>query len=589
MRIYRLNVRNFRGIKSLDWNVDASFVCLVGPGDSTKTTILDAIYYALYPSWNPALTDADFHKADLTSPISISVTVCELPDELKDLYRYEGCHGGRDKSGKLKEEPESDDELTLRIELVVDETLEPSWFLRSDRASDDKTISLKDRQLLGAFRLGDFLDRDFAWSRGSTLSRLTSNDDEIARVLAKASRTARGVIDQRDFPELCRVADSATEAAKRFGAPYGKLVPGIDSQISGVISLQEEGTPVRLSGLGSRRLLAIGLQNGSTRKGSILLIDEVEYGLEPHRLRHLTREITPEEGCGQTFITTHSPITLSTLDAKSIHVVRNVAGTITINPVPSNFSKTILKESPEALLGRKLLVCEGQTERALCEELDRFWTKSGSSPFAHIGVVVVLPEASGGTKKSPEFALKLAEAGYKVLYFGDGDDALKPTPDKLTATGVEVVLWASGFCTEKTVFRDLPWEGVVDLVGSYLELLRSYGEMGGQGDRALLSALKHVGQHIVAVDNGATGKGMMHSLEAAEGNYREIINRWKTEYEEDVVRQILGKASLCKDGWFKSPENSRRFSAVVTKHLAGCDPTTDLRLKIETLRNWTDG
>ena len=41
MRIVYLEIQNFRGIKALVWVPAAGMNCLIGPGDSTKTTILD--------------------------------------------------------------------------------------------------------------------------------------------------------------------------------------------------------------------------------------------------------------------------------------------------------------------------------------------------------------------------------------------------------------------------------------------------------------------------------------------------------------------------------------------------------------------
>jgi predicted ATP-dependent endonuclease of OLD family len=43
MQIRNLQVKNFRGIKEFNWTIDSPVICLIGPGDSTKTTILDAI------------------------------------------------------------------------------------------------------------------------------------------------------------------------------------------------------------------------------------------------------------------------------------------------------------------------------------------------------------------------------------------------------------------------------------------------------------------------------------------------------------------------------------------------------------------
>ena len=52
MRINHIQIDNFRGIRHMEWSVRGSVVCLIGPGDSTKSTILDAIEYALSPHWN---------------------------------------------------------------------------------------------------------------------------------------------------------------------------------------------------------------------------------------------------------------------------------------------------------------------------------------------------------------------------------------------------------------------------------------------------------------------------------------------------------------------------------------------------------
>ena len=57
MRLFRVEICRFRGIKELSWDVGGRFVCLIGSGDSTKTTILDAIELGLSPRWNVSLED----------------------------------------------------------------------------------------------------------------------------------------------------------------------------------------------------------------------------------------------------------------------------------------------------------------------------------------------------------------------------------------------------------------------------------------------------------------------------------------------------------------------------------------------------
>jgi hypothetical protein len=48
-RIRKIEIQNFRGIKELVWLPSAGINCLIGPGDSGKSSILDAIFGA---SWN---------------------------------------------------------------------------------------------------------------------------------------------------------------------------------------------------------------------------------------------------------------------------------------------------------------------------------------------------------------------------------------------------------------------------------------------------------------------------------------------------------------------------------------------------------
>ncbi|WP_432763235.1 AAA family ATPase [Echinimonas agarilytica] len=57
--IRQVYIRNFRGIESLFWNPHPGLNCLIGPGDSGKSTILDAIDLCLGARRNFSFTDAD--------------------------------------------------------------------------------------------------------------------------------------------------------------------------------------------------------------------------------------------------------------------------------------------------------------------------------------------------------------------------------------------------------------------------------------------------------------------------------------------------------------------------------------------------
>ncbi len=74
MKIRQISIKNFRGIKELDWKIAGDFICLIGAGDSTKSTILEAIEYALSPRWNISFEDTDFYNLEVNQKIEINLT-----------------------------------------------------------------------------------------------------------------------------------------------------------------------------------------------------------------------------------------------------------------------------------------------------------------------------------------------------------------------------------------------------------------------------------------------------------------------------------------------------------------------------------
>jgi ABC-type transporter Mla maintaining outer membrane lipid asymmetry ATPase subunit MlaF len=96
----------------------------------------------------------------------------------------------------------------------------------------------------------------------------------------------------------------------------------------GAISLHSEaGIPLRNLGTGSSRLLIAGLHRAAAALASIVPVDEIEYGLEPHRLTRLLNSLGSKEKSLplQAFITTHSPVTLRELAGSQLFVLRNEA------------------------------------------------------------------------------------------------------------------------------------------------------------------------------------------------------------------------------------------------------------------------
>lgn len=86
MQIRLLKVSNFRGISALDWKPGSPFCCLIGAGDSGKSTLLDAVEATLSSRWF-SFTEPDFLSCDTSNPIVIEATIGELSRALKSDER----------------------------------------------------------------------------------------------------------------------------------------------------------------------------------------------------------------------------------------------------------------------------------------------------------------------------------------------------------------------------------------------------------------------------------------------------------------------------------------------------------------------
>jgi hypothetical protein len=568
MRLRRVQIERFRGIKRMEWDVGGDFLCLIGPGDSTKTTILDAIEMGLSPRWNMTFDDADFYEAKTENPLSITVTVGDLPDELKSDAKYGLLARGRSPTGDLHDEPQDGDELVLSIRLQVGASLEPSWTVINDRQPEGRAIRADDREKLGCTRLGDFLDRHFAWGRGSILSRLTGEGEGLSGMLAEAGRAARAKlanISPDDLPALHTAAENVKKAGATLGvAPRTEYRPHLDVRAvsvgEGGLSLHDGDVPVRRAGLGSRRLLAIAMQREVAKVRGLTLIDEIEHAMEPHRIRRLLqvlRQATESKSGRHVLMTTHAPVVLEELEAGQLRVVRSKDGVTKVIAVPGTLQPTVRKAS-EAFLARKVLVCEGRTELGFCRGLDLQWGKTGPS-FGLAGVGL----ADGGGTQAPKVGQAFAQLGYSVALLGDSDKPLQPDESVLTSAGVHVLLWDDGISLEQRIALDLPWTGVAAVV----EL--AMNNWGDQSVRdAIWTRISRNGDRL----NGSPAD-------------------WPQQIPEQPLRNAIGLAAKEASngrGWFKRVDLAEELAVIVLQHRDAIRDT-DLGRKIATLQEWAHG
>lgn len=174
MRIHEVEIENFRGIKRLAWRPPAGLTSLIGPGDSGKTTILDALGLVFSPRWGHVFTDNDFHGAPGgADDIVIRATVVDPPRELLRLEAFAGyVRGVNSDTGEIVDEPD-DEDPALTVELRVDRYLEPVWQVVAARQPDPTPLKANQRATFGVVRIGSDSVTDLRWSRSSALLRMT--------------------------------------------------------------------------------------------------------------------------------------------------------------------------------------------------------------------------------------------------------------------------------------------------------------------------------------------------------------------------------------------------------------------------------
>ena len=535
-RIRRIEILNFRGIQNLHWSPSPGINCLIGPGDSGKSTVLDAIDLCLGARRNLQFYDTDFFGLDITRPISITLTLGDLDDSMKTLDGYGAfLHGYNATTGLIEEEPGFGAEVVLRLNLTVGSDLEPSWSLVSARAAQQnqtKALSWKDRVALAPTRIGAMSEYNLGWQRGSVLNRLSEERADASAVLVMAARAARDTFGDQAEKQLAGALGIVSTTAQELGISIGtKAKALLDSHsislASGTVSLHsEDGIPLRGLGVGSTRLLIAGLQRKAANQSTIVLSDELEYGLEPHRIiRFLTSLGSKDAQPLQAFLTTHSPVALRELSGSQLFVLRPVNGNHQVVCVGADdeFQSTI-RLYPDAFLATSVIVCEGASEVGFLRGLDLFRISQGSTSLSALGVALV--DAGGGTPdRCYQRASIFQTLGYRTMVLRDDD--VKPTDEiekTFVARGGYTIAWRAGRTLEDEIFNSLTPNACLQLIHYAYELHDAMVE-----------------EHVRSASNNSI------TLQSfwAEFDHTKAL----TEYS----RSLLGRASrVRKAGWFKS-------------------------------------
>jgi putative ATP-dependent endonuclease of OLD family len=373
MQIRRIAIHRYRGIEDFTWKPRPGVNCLIGPGDSFKSTVLSAISLLLAPYPLGPCSEFDYHRRRLAAGFEIEAYIGSLDlgalgteQRLPHLFGWENDHPVALPEGTaepvLRCRVRGTPDLELVYELPIEGTEQPPTF----------TSALRRKLTLARLAGEERASRDLRLGTGSLLDRHLKTSDMRGTVHdAIANATAEMAIPQTSQDALAAIQRTFGTAGLPTDLHLG-LVPTQGNALVGMVALVSgptvtEAIPITHSGSGTRQLALISLSVALVGGAPILVIDEPERGLEPYRQRAVAKQLSELAGRhGQIFLTTHSPIVLSALPPGSVWRMRPGQEPVSFDGPPLT---QLLSADPEAFFCPVPILCEGETEMGILDEL----------------------------------------------------------------------------------------------------------------------------------------------------------------------------------------------------------------------------
>jgi putative ATP-dependent endonuclease of OLD family len=468
VRIVRVHIENFRGIRLADLHFEGTTV-LLGDNNTGKSTVFEAIELAIGAdrlSRTQAIDEHDFHggrylpEPDQAEPrIVVEVVVAGLDQQHCDRFRNNlefwrvadrtliGPGGVADAAL-----PGVEPAVRIRFEGAydadADEFTAKTWFAvpRSDdgvplsecRSSDKREFGFLHLRALRtgsralSMERGSLLDvilktyevRTRMWE--SLLDRLRgldvvgASDPEFGRILTAIRDAMREIVpgEWADAPHL-RVSELTREDLRRVLKSF--LATGVPGYAA----------PFQHQGSGTINALVLAMLGliAERRNGRVIFaMEEPEISLPPHVQQRVVDKVRGL--ASQALFTSHSPYVIEQFPPEQMTVVRRDATAhLTASNVvlPANLKLKIFRDGfrtrfCEALLARRVLVVEGKTEFVAYSSVARRAAELAPAQYKRLDSLGWVPFDAGGETSVAPFATFFRGLGKTVATIFDRQD-----------------------------------------------------------------------------------------------------------------------------------------------------------------------
>lgn len=410
MRIARLKINNFRGIKQGELLIPSHAV-MVGDNNIGKSSLLEAIDLVLGPerlARRPVIDEHDFYAGQYIDgdgkPVLIQIEVV-VADLSEDQTRHFRNHiEWWDKVAQVLLEgppPEGTDNPSvipaLRVgfngtyDVEEDDFVGSTHFkspVREDEIYDNFKTS--DKRLCGFLYLRTLRtgSRALSLERGSLLDiilRLQEDKSfkiwedvlEQLRVLPVAEKPELGITEILSSVQTAirgfMPADSVNNPHMRVSDLTRDTLRRTLTVFMGTGALREDSTeyaaPFQHQGTGTINTLVLALLSliADLKQNVIFAMEEPEIAIPPHTQKRIIDGVRKKSA--QALFTSHSPYVLEEFSPDQVLVLTRNDGILTAIPAtypptikPKGYKAEVRKRFCEALLSRRVLITEGRTE-----------------------------------------------------------------------------------------------------------------------------------------------------------------------------------------------------------------------------------
>ncbi|PLU87289.1 MULTISPECIES: ATP-dependent nuclease [Pseudomonas] len=410
MRVARLQIENFRGIKRADVLLPKHAV-IVGDNNIGKSTLLEALDLVLGPerlSRRPVIDEHDFYAGEYVDlkgqPVNITIEVVitdlNMDQEMRFRDHIEWWDNG---AGDLLGGPpaESTDEQMVQACLRVvfigsydadeDDFTGTTYFcspMKQDGSYD--FFRTADKRVCGFLYLRTIRtgSRALSLERGSLLDiilRLQDNknfkiwegllvelrqlqvaaDPEIGinDILADVQASIRGYMpsDDGSDPQM-RVTQLTRESLRKALTVF--MATGAQRSDG-----EAHAAPFQSQGTGTVNMMVLALLSliAELKQNVIFAMEEPEIAIPPHIQKRIINGVRNKSA--QALFTSHSPYVLEEFDPEQVIVISRNDGNLSAMPagLPPGIKAKMYRQDMrlrvcEALLARRVLIAEGRTE-----------------------------------------------------------------------------------------------------------------------------------------------------------------------------------------------------------------------------------